>query len=109
MSRDVLGELEHQVLLALLRCGADAYTAPLVLELEARTGRAVSAAAVYVSLRRLEEKGLVTSELRDPGAEGGRDRRHFVLTGEGQARLRETRTTLQRLWDGMEPLLDDAP
>ncbi|MBW3535739.1 MAG: PadR family transcriptional regulator [Gemmatimonadetes bacterium] len=109
MSRDVLGELEHQVLLALLRCGADAYTAPLVLELEARTGRSVSTAAVYVSLRRLEDKGLVTSELRSPGAEGGRDRRHFVLTDEGEVRLREARTTLLRLWDGVEPRLDEAP
>lgn len=107
MPRDQLGEFEHQVLLALLRLGDGVYSLPIVLELEARTGRDVGVAGVYIVLRRLEEKGLVRSEMQPPGeGEGGRDRRVFQVTAAGLERLRETRRTLQRLWEGMEPRLE---
>lgn len=102
MGRDVLGEVEHQVMLALLRLDDDAYTAPIVVELEERTGRPVKSAAVYIALRRLEGKGLVSSEMRDPGAEGGRDRRHFSVTAEGMERLVEARRAYDRLWEGLD-------
>jgi DNA-binding PadR family transcriptional regulator len=102
MSRDGLGELEHQTMLALLHLDADAYTAPIVEELESRTGRETSVAAVYIVLRRLEEKGLVASELRDPGPEGGRDRRYFEVTAEGLEKLRHARRAYDALWDGLE-------
>ena len=105
MTREMLGEFEHQVLLALLRLGDDAYSAPVVLELEERTGRPVKAAAVYIALRRLEEKGLVRSGMRSPGAEGGRDRRHFEVTDHGRTRLREAKATYQRLWEGLDGAL----
>lgn len=108
MPREHLGEFEQRVLLTLLRLGDDAYSVPIVRELERRTGREVAAAAVYIALRRLEERGLVLSELRDPGAEGGRKRRHFVLTEEALARLRQAHEAYMRLSEGLEPLLEDA-
>lgn len=106
MSRDTLGELEHQAMLALLRLGENAYTAPIVEELEARTGRGTTVAAVYIVLRRLEEKGLVASEMRDPGPEGGRDRRYFGVTDEGLERLRAARTAYANLWEGLDGILE---
>src|SRR5688500_3352641 len=63
MTRRGLGELEQQVLLTILQLGGEAYSVPVVLELEARSGREVSQAAVYIVLRRLEEKGLVSSRI----------------------------------------------
>ena len=66
MSKGVLGEFEHQVLLSVLRCRGGAYSVPIVLELEERTGREVAPAAVYIALRRLEEKALARSELKQP-------------------------------------------
>ena len=108
MTRDVLGEFEHQVMLALLRLGDDAYSAPIVMELEERSRRSVRSAAVYIVLRRLEEKGLVSSEMRSPGSEGGRDRRHFTVTDEGLARVREARATYHRLWDGLDSVLGET-
>lgn len=105
MSRNTLGELEHQAMLALLRLGDNAYTAPIVEELEERTGRGTTVAAVYIVLRRLEEKGLVRSEMRDPGPEGGRDRRYFSVTDEGLERLRAARSAYANLWDGLESVL----
>jgi DNA-binding PadR family transcriptional regulator len=102
MTRTLLGELEHQVMLALLRLEDGAYTAPIVLELEARTRRTVKSASVYIALRRLEEKGLVDSEMRDPGQAGGRDRRHFRVTADGRQRLIEARDAYERLMDGVD-------
>ena len=108
MGRDTLGEFEHRVLLALLRLGEDAYSAPVVVELEERTGRPVRAAAVYIALRRLEEKGLVTSAMQSPGEEGGRDRRHFHVTEEGRAKLQEEHQMYMRLLEGLEGVVGRA-
>jgi DNA-binding PadR family transcriptional regulator len=107
MTREALGEFEHHVLLALLRLGGKAYSAPIVLELEARTGRAVSAAAVFVALRRLEQRGFLRSAKRDakPG-EGGRGRRTFQVTQSGIAKLRESRRTFEQLWHALDPLVE---
>lgn len=109
MGNDRLGELEHRVLLALLRQGAEGYSVPIVEELEERTGREVAPAAVHVVLRRLEEKGAVESELRraDP-EEGGRQRRYFSLTPAGRQQLRESRRSLLRLWEGYEAALEEG-
>jgi DNA-binding PadR family transcriptional regulator len=109
MGRDLLGEFEHQVMLAILRLREDAYSVPVVLELERVTGREVAPAAVYIALRRLEKKGLVRSDLRVPSDDsGGRSRRYVELTPDGLERLREARQTLAALWEGVEPVLDQG-
>src|SRR5262249_14725652 len=61
-------------------------------EIEQRGGRAMSFGAVYVTLQRMEGKGLVTSRLGEPTAErGGRAKRVFPGTGEGRAAVRRGR------------------
>ncbi len=106
-NRTTLGEFEHHVLLATLRLEADAFTAPIVEELEARTGRSVAPAAVYIALRRLEKRGLVVSSLRtDDSAGATRERRFVRLTDAGIAALQEARQDFRRLWEGMEPVLE---
>lgn len=103
MTKDVLGEFEHQVLLATLRLGDDAYSSPIVLELERVTGREVAPAAVYIALRRLEETHLARSELRPPvPGEGGRGRRYFRVTDEGLRLMRESRRRFEALWDQLD-------
>lgn len=105
MPREALGEFEHQVLLAILQLGGRAYSAPIVTELEARSGRAVAPAAVYIALRRLEQRGLVRSVKAEPGRlEGGRGRRTFSVTAEAVGKLRESRRAFEALWSGLDPL-----
>jgi len=104
MARGGLGELEHQTMLALLGLGEDAYTAPIAEKLEDSTGRRTKVAAVYIVLRRLEEKGLVTSLMQD-ATEGGRDRRYFKVTEEGMERLRRARRAYESLWEGLDSLV----
>ena len=109
MSRDTLGEFEHMVLLAVLRLGGEAYSVPIVLELEERTGREVAQAAVFIAMKRLEKKGLLTSRMDDHAVkETGRVRRYFQLTEVGREKLRETREALVSLWDGVATQLDRA-
>ena len=107
MSRKGLGEFEHQVLLTILRLGGEAYSVPLVIELEERSGREVSQAAVYIVLRRLEDKGLVTSRMEEGSeTESGRTRRYFRLGPVGMEHLRASRAMLTRFWDGIEEVLE---
>ena len=106
MGRDgYLGEFEQMLLLAALRLGDEAYGAALSQELEERVGRRVSRGAVYVTLDRLEAKGLLTTHMSAPRAErGGRPRRLIAVTPAGITALREAREALETLWDGVEAL-----
>ena len=108
MSRNALGDLEHQVLLAVLRLKDEAYSVSVVLELEERTGRQVAQSAVFIAMRRLEAKGLLKSRIDGQPAEKGRVRRYFDLTPEGMEKLREMRQALVSLWDGFTTVLDSA-
>jgi len=106
MPRDALGELEHQVLLATLRLQPDSYSVSVVLEIEARTGRAPAQSAVFIAQRRLEAKGLLRSRLGRQDGERGRLRRYFDLTPAGMDMLAEMRRSLLSLWDGVAARLD---
>ena len=103
MSRgDNLGEFEQLVLLALIRLGEGAYGLAVRRELAERTGREVAIGAVYATLDRLEEKGLVASALQGSTPErGGRSKRCFRLTASGGKKLRETQAALARMWEGL--------
>lgn len=99
-----LGEFEQLVVLAIAQLGDEAYTVPVIDEIEARTGRQVSHASVYVALRRLEKKGLVASRMSAPTRErGGRSRRYFRVEPEALRLVREQRDALLAMWEGLEP------
>lgn len=84
-----LGEFEQLVLLALVRLGSDAYGVTVRREIETRAGRQVSISAVYTTLERLEQKGLVRSRIGEPAAQrGGRRRKHFELLPAGARALK---------------------
>jgi PadR family transcriptional regulator, regulatory protein PadR len=104
-----LGELEQTVMLAVLRLGHDAYGAAIQRELQERIGRDVTIATIYVTLTRLEAKGLVASEFAEGGgARGGRAKRMFRLESEGMEALHRARESLARMWDGLEGSADAA-
>jgi DNA-binding PadR family transcriptional regulator len=101
--REHLGELEHLVLLAVLRLGEDAYGVPIRLEIERRAGRSLTVGALYRTLDRLEAKGYVTSRFGDPTPErGGRSRRYFKMRPLGNQALRASREALAAMWKGVE-------
>jgi DNA-binding PadR family transcriptional regulator len=72
------------------------------VEIEERTERPVSIGAVYTTLRRLERKGLVTSELGDPSpSRGGRAKKFYRLEPAGLDALERSRAMFARLWEGI--------
>jgi PadR family transcriptional regulator PadR len=98
-----LGEFEQLVLFAVLRLGGEAYGAAVRREIHRRSGRDVSAGAVYTVLDRLEQADLVTSFVGEPTAErGGRRRKHYRIRPEGARLLREAWTQLRRMADGLD-------
>ena len=100
MSSDTsLGVFEEQVMLAVLHAREDAYGMNVRREIETRTDREVAIGAVYATLDRLEQKGLIASRRVD--GDGG-SRRVFSVTGAGTRALYETRMVRDRLWQGLE-------
>lgn len=98
-----IGEFEQMVLLAILRVGEGAYGVSIRAEIEACTGRDPAPGALYTTLDRLEEKGLVTSTMGDPTPErGGRAKRYFEVTGGGVEAVARAQRSYQRLMEGLQ-------
>ncbi|HZD84524.1 MAG TPA: helix-turn-helix transcriptional regulator [Gemmatimonadaceae bacterium] len=102
MSTATLGALELVVLLAVARLKDKAYGLAIRRDLAARTGRDYSGGALYTTLQRLEDKGLLTSRHSEPlPVRGGRSRRHFTLTSAGARALREAERHAASIWAGI--------
>lgn len=105
MTRDhgPLGEFEQLVLLALVRLGPDAYGATIRREIEAKTGRDLAISAVYVTLDRLENKGLIRSRTGDPTPQrGGRRRKLVEMLPAGSRALERAYRDFRMMTDGLE-------
>jgi PadR family transcriptional regulator, regulatory protein PadR len=98
---DSLGQFEQLVLTAILTLRDDAYGVSIHAKAaELAKPKDVSLGAVYVTLDRLEDKGLVTSRLSDPTPErGGRAKRCYQLEALGERALQESAVTAKRIWD----------
>ncbi len=102
MTKGIPSDFEQQVLLAVWRLGDEAYGASVRNELEARTGSGVAQGAVYITLVRLEKKGLLRSRLSDPTpVRGGKAKRFFEILPAGINGVKAARTAMNRLWDGL--------
>jgi PadR family transcriptional regulator, regulatory protein PadR len=102
-----IGEFEQIVLMALLRLGNGAYGAAIRRHIEDRTRRKVSVSAVYVTLQRLEAKGMVVSYVGPATPQrGGRRRRHYLMDTEGARALGRAYRTFKVMSEGVESELD---
>ena len=103
-SRDItpvlLGSLEEQVMLAVVRTGNEAYGMNVRRELERVTERSLTIGSVYATLDRLEAKGFVNSDRL--AVSGDASRRVFSVTRAGAHSLALTHSTRDRLWKGVE-------
>lgn len=102
MKGTYLGEFEEVVLLAVAIRSGDAYGAAVVNEIEQQMGRSVNLGAVHSALNRLQEKGLVSSEMGGMTAErGGRRKRLYSVTTLGRRALEEIRQLRNQMWDAI--------
>jgi PadR family transcriptional regulator PadR len=97
-----IGEFEQVVILAVLRLCDSAYGVTIRSEIGKCTLRAPAPGALYTTLDRLEEKGLVTSRFGDPTPErGGRAKRYFKVTAAGVQAVARAQRNYQRLLKGL--------
>jgi DNA-binding PadR family transcriptional regulator len=102
-----LGEFEQLILLAVLDLEAEAYGASIGRAIEERTGREVSAGAIYTALDRLSGRGYVTAEIGEPlGIRGGRRRKYYQLEPEGALALRRSMEVIRSMSEGLLPKLE---
>ncbi len=105
MSSPSLGEFEQIVLLAILRVGDEAYGVTIRDEIACCTGRSPAPGALYTTLIRMEDKGLVRSTMGDPTSQrGGRAKRFVAVTRTGHAALVNAQRSYQSLMQGLNLL-----
>ncbi|MGH7576910.1 MAG: PadR family transcriptional regulator [Longimicrobiales bacterium] len=101
-----LGEFEQMILFSLLQRGEEAYGVAIREAIEERTGRVVSSGAIYTTLGRLEERGLVVSRLGEPmPGRAGRPRKYYALEPAGARALMDAHRTMQAMAKGLIPKL----
>jgi PadR family transcriptional regulator, regulatory protein PadR len=102
MTEKPLGEFEQVVLLAVLRLGDKAYGVTIREEIAVKTGRDPSPGALYTTLARLEDKGMLKSRLSDPTPDrGGRAKRFMKLTAGGIDAVVRAQRAYQNLLHGV--------
>jgi PadR family transcriptional regulator PadR len=99
----LLGEFEQVVLLTLLRLGNGTWGAAIRRDIQQRLGRELPVSVVYVTLQRLEQKGMVKSYVGEPSKErGGRRRRHYLIDTPGEHALGRSYRAFRKMAEGME-------
>jgi PadR family transcriptional regulator PadR len=99
MGDATLGEFEEVIMLTVAILGADAYTMSIIDELHSRTGRKASVGGVQTVLKRLEDKGLLTSEFGEATSiRGGKRKRYYHVTPAGKTAMQYSRDQRMNLW-----------
>jgi PadR family transcriptional regulator PadR len=100
---DVLGNFEQAIMLALIHLGDRAYGRAILSEAQLRLQREITAGAVYATLDRLEQKGLISSHLGSgTPIRAGRPRRYYVVENAGVHALNESKAAMERTWLGFQ-------
>ncbi|MEJ0034145.1 MAG: helix-turn-helix transcriptional regulator [Bacteroidota bacterium] len=101
-----MGEFEELVLLAVCILEGNAYGLMVKQEVEKHTSRTILLGAVHITLYRLQDKGLLQSELGNSSEKrGDRRKRLFKITDKGRELLRATQEVRQKMW-GLIPGLN---
>ncbi|MEM6630071.1 MAG: helix-turn-helix transcriptional regulator [Bacteroidota bacterium] len=99
MRRINLGELEELVLLIVAVLNNKAYGVAVMQEIDRQTGREVNISAIHSCLRRLEEKGYLSSDWgKSSSQRGGRRKRLYTVTQAGFKALIALKETREKLW-----------
>ncbi len=86
----------------------DAYGVAIKQEIEKRLQRGVSVGALQSALRRLEDKGFLSSKLAEATPErGGRRKRFFQITAYGKKAIEHAKDTRLNLWNDIPDIALD--
>ncbi|HOX81898.1 MAG TPA: helix-turn-helix transcriptional regulator [Chryseolinea sp.] len=105
MKKTKLGEFEELVLLTVAALQQDAYGVEIKRELETRVKEKLSVGSIQSALKRMEEKGFLTSEFGDATLKrGGKRKRIYTTTSYAHKVLSEMKEIRAGLWDSMPKL-----
>ncbi len=104
MKKSRLGEFEEVILLLVGILDQDAYAFKIAEEFESQTKRSASIGAVHSTLNRLSGKGFLKSSMGEPSAvRGGRRKRIYTITAQGENALKASRALKMNLWNQYPP------
>ncbi len=93
---------EEIVLLAVGATQPDAYAYGIQKEIKSQTGKNLALGTIHTILYRLENEGLLKSDLGgSSNKRGGRSKRLFTITTKGYRVAEEIRMIRQTFWDKM--------
>jgi PadR family transcriptional regulator, regulatory protein PadR len=104
-----VGELEQLILASILSLRDEAYGVTIhETAADLAKPKRISPGAVYITLDRLEDRGLISSRLSDPTPErGGRSKRYYHLEALGERALEESAATAKRVWEAVAEIWGD--
>lgn len=95
----ITSDFEYLVISEVMRLGRSGYTVPIAESLSKKRGKRIQLGAVHTSLRRLEQKGFLTSRMGEPTEErGGKAKRLYAVTGAGHAAMRSRQTEARAIY-----------
>lgn len=105
MKKTMLGEFEELVLLTTAALRQDAYGVEIKRELESRMQQKLSVGSVHSALKRMEEKGFITSAFGEATQKrGGKRKRIYVTTFYGRKVLEGMKEIRTGLWNSIHDL-----
>ncbi|WP_422080525.1 PadR family transcriptional regulator [Ulvibacterium sp.] len=105
MKKTKLGEFEELVLLVVVVLQDDAYGVRIKKELEHRLGETLSVGSIQSALKRMEQKGFLTSEFGEATQKrGGKRKRIYTASRQAHRVLTEIREIRAGLWSSMPEL-----
>lgn len=88
MNDHLLGEFEELVLLVVAALHSEAYGVSILEKLEETSTKKINISAIHVTLKRMEDKGFVSSRFGGITAErGGRRKKFYTITALGKKML----------------------
>jgi PadR family transcriptional regulator PadR len=108
MKKTKLGEFEELVLMTVVVLQDEAYGVNIKRELEERLKEKLSVGSIQSALKRMEEKGFLTSEFGEATLKrGGKRKRIYYATTYAHKILAEMKDIRTRLWESMPQLTYD--
>lgn len=106
MKKTKLGEFEELVLMTVIVLQEQAFGVEIKRELENRLSENLSVGSVQSALKRMEEKGFLTSEWGEATQKrGGKRKRIYSATPYAAQVLKEMKDIRSQLWEAMPNLI----
>lgn len=107
MKKTRLGEFEEMVLMTVMLLRDEAYGVEIKRELEERLAQRLSVGSIQSALKRMEEKGFLTSEFGAPSQKrGGKRKRIYSATPYADKVVHELKAVRAQMYNAISGLVN---